>query len=301
MKCMLFILKGGTLAYSRVNDGAQGSQQSVLRVFLYFFKSLMAMIFIALLQVSSADLPATTASLIDFQEMQRKCLDELIAPADYPETEGKFPIMRNYFAYQMPRDNVCLWRGIICEGPLVRAIVININTLAYPADVEGLLQINWLPPSLRIAVFKGIYALSDWGIEKLPRETRLFAMNFCASYNRVNPTQKELNFSKLPDQIEEFYIVDHDSLWIRNVLLSDLPKSLRKLHITNYYTKVVRIAFENLPEGLVTLSIGNGTVNKSNQVKIRATGRIKSDPRVKNIVMWELMLKDTHYRPELTS
>ena len=229
--------------------------------------------------------------------MQRTCLNEFIAPADYPQFKTKFHSMRYYFDVKHEKDNVCLWRGVRCEGSIVRGIAVD--KAAHPGKLDSIIQINWLAPSLHHVVIREMCVLDNWEIENIPREARLFALICCRTRNWAKLIHKEMNFNALPSKIEEFYVYMYRSFWIRNIVITNVPTSLRKLHITNYNFQSAKVEIESLPKGLVAMSFGPSYSHERKGMKVRAIGKVRSDPRVSIECEWAAMIKDTKYEEEL--
>ena len=242
-----------------------------------------------------ADPSACTPQVANIQKMQRSLLDAFMGT---PSCEYKnWESLLLFFTCDCPEvfaDDVCLWRGVECDGGFIRAIAI-LFTGRWNTEIY-IVNLHWVPPTTRVFSIKSVSILANWHMESLPRDLRLFSLHDCRTYHDGEDDPKQLNFRVLPPKIEEFYIMGHHCKRMRVLIIDNVPDTLRWLQLTNSYLHKVYVACDDLPESVRRMCFRS---QSAMTVKIRGIGGSVCDMRALNADSWFFMKNSSSYREYL--
>ena len=165
-------------------------------------------------------------------------------------------------------EDECSWIGVGC----VENIVDSINLRSH----RECIRMEWLPSSIRYIALHRCNTSTGWTADELPRALRFLSMSQCrnmSDYRKKQKCSKKVDLQRLPSSLEELFVVD--GWFVGDLRITDLPKTLRLLLISNDYIRKAHIAFENLPPKLLMLC-----VKSYRKVTIKAIGDKLEDSRV---------------------
>ena len=182
-------------------------------------------------------------------------------------------------------NDECRWRGVDCTDGVMHTFITNEGVLG---DDE-VLNMRWLPSTLRFFHLQFVWLQAPWKAAELPRELRYFYSYNCYLYmeeywlverqERKDQKRHDLfvDLRKLPRRLEEFRL--NSGFWAGPVRLANLPETLRLLHLTKILVYPTVVDNASLPEGLKSIIIDYCEGSKNQ--KLISTDGAPVDNRVK--------------------
>ena len=229
------------------------------------------------------------------RDMQRMCLRQFLKPRSFGCQSLLLYFERSRNTIDDRHDNFetdeCTWRGVVCENQ--RMIEMNIDLFHKPTAV---VDMDWLPSSLRRLRFHEVTLKNGWTAEALPRDLQFFHMKSYRMSTIEVQSPRDMHFQCLPANMEELYSIYSPVHGI--VCIDNLPATMRILMIYGHSCQEAFVSFERLPESLRLLSLHCD--NKRKGVIIHALGKIKDDKRVTTHYVREEALELSHFRKLLS-
>ena len=167
----------------------------------------------------------------------------------------------------------CSWNGVECTDGILHTFAVD----PWHGE-ECVVDMDWLPPTVRILSLSRSRIAHNWTIAMLPREMRfllLWHTYVLLSVDRMAP----LDLDKLPQKMEELHL--YRTTLRGEIRIERLPDTMRIIDIGGEFVHTALIKFEDLPKNLVSISITRRPTDKP-KVKIIRLGGGKADMRVTN-------------------
>ena len=194
----------------------------------------------------------------------------------HSETESLSTLMRKRFAQSISADECnidalhkyinggagmhtdpCTWRGIECTAKEITSLIMTailikeeLPIVSWSLETQYVpwkIDMDWLPPTLRVIHLNRLVLEDGWVAERLPRELRYLNVIRCNS--RANTKKsREVRLHRLPRKLVELFV--HEGWYSGKVLLIDLPKSLQILALVHESLEKVYVDSTQLPKSL---------------------------------------------------
>ena len=210
-------------------------------------------------------------------ESQRLCMQRFINP-DIPPNSAVDQSGLQHFIHLCGGDayDPCTWNGVHCTNKVLERIRIDMIGRAF-----GVVDLEWLPPTVRFFSYSRSRILRRWTASRLPRALRFFRLWTCLVGVDGMQTQP-LDLEKLPSQMEELHLF---RVSLRGQIhIGRLPETMRVVDIGDHNIRNATVDFEGLPENLFSMSITHNRKSKV-AVKIVGIGAVQKDRRVTNRIM----------------
>ena len=148
--------------------------------------------------------------------------------------------------------DVCTWLGVGCVDSLVTKLHIVLNLARRSMRDSWVLEMYWLPPTLRFVHLQMVKIPGVWATDRLPREMRYLYLKFC--FDRVMNPQRyfeyHVDLRRLPNKMEELIVIS--STIGRTIDLRQLPETMRLVYIKHHPGSIdtICIDYESLPDAL---------------------------------------------------
>ena len=225
--------------------------------------------FVQIALLGCADVP--TPANLSIEEAQRKILVRFLEVAYKSYVPGRYQSLFPYLCDESTDENKpCTWKGISCDD----AHAITSLRFEPLESVQALVNMRWLPPTVRDVSIHWAALYQGWSAAALPRDLRFLWLRHNVLFSAVVPP--DVNLRALPTKMEELHIFDS---WIGGPIAIDgLPQSMRVLRIAQhkFYAKPY-VHFETLPSSLEYMSFHSIDGAK---VRICGMGSLQKDCRV---------------------
>ena len=146
-------------------------------------------------------------------------------------------------------SDICLWRGVECEGPHITAILWPRQNTREHAEFSGKsLDIHWLPPRLREIRMRGRWTAHGLSMRKLPRSLIAVDMETCSLAG-------SLETQHFPKDIHGVNMRDNELMGILSLL--DLPPNLKILDLCENRFAKVYVCNAALPGNLEFIQVAH--------------------------------------------
>ena len=167
---------------------------------------------------------------------------------------------RNYFEVAKDAErNVCDFRGVRCLEGEVTSFVFG-GPLHCPSKIKFAVSMDWLPSPLRILTLCNVNIGEGWLSRYLPRDLRAMHLLHCLAPQAKWNDGRVFDLRHLPEKMVELRSVFSWS--IGQVVLTDLPQSLRVLQLCDQWLQKVQVDALSLPPGLELIYLWNADTAK---------------------------------------
>ena len=179
--------------------------------------------------------------------------DLMLRAIENPETDT--PDFDNYFEVTpATQRNVCDFRGVRCLDGEVISFVFGAPP-GHPSEIKFAVSMDWLPSSLRILALCNVSIGEGWVSRYLPRNLRAMHLLHCLAPPDKWYNGRVFDLRHLPEKMVE--LRSAFSWFAGQVVLTDLPKSLRMLQIWTRMLRTVYFDAMTLPSEFKCLYVWN--------------------------------------------
>ena len=222
-------------------------------------------------------------------KLQATCMQRVFEPPTYKACASHTPLLPEIQDGPLTAHDACAWKGIECEDGIVTSILLNRYMYDPSFRTSYIVNINWVPQTVEKMHMLDIHLLNGWSPERLPRNLRYLCLWSCIEWSitsidgekeRTNAgvsTKGEVNLQKLPEGLEELYIVYG---WTAGYLrMGCIPQNMRRLLICSSVLTHAFVHFEALPESLQEACVVCTKHGKT--INVRGMGRKQHDKKVR--------------------
>ena len=176
----------------------------------------------------------------------------------HQRSKGESDRLWFYFRlFEEKNDEPCTWRGVECEGGIARTLIFRRMyqpNMGVHCDQVWIVDMRWLPSTVREMSFYSIDLFDGWQACALPRDLKFMYLSSCDSRrNQSTPKGHQIDFRKLPQRMEELII--YDGWWAGPLVISALPATMQICFVLNDSIKRAFVDNAQLPESFELFSV----------------------------------------------